>query len=108
MFALPTCSTIPIDAIASNCAGEVAVVSDADLDPVSEPRHRRPFAGERGLPRGQRDAGDMDAVLGGGVKREAAPPAADIEHALAGTQPELGAHELELRALRLVERLRAA
>ena len=50
----------------------------------------------------------MNAVLARGVQREAAPPAADIEHALAGAQAELGAHELELCALRLLECLRAA
>jgi len=48
-------------------AGEVAVVRDADVDPVGE-RHRcRPLARERGLRLGERDAGDVDAVVGGGV-----------------------------------------
>src|SRR5438876_3404489 len=88
--------------------GEVAVVGDADVDPVGQSGRRRPLPRERGLPLGQRDAGDVGAVLARGVQREAAPPAADIEHALAGAQAELRAHELELCALRLLERLRAA
>jgi hypothetical protein len=40
-------------------AGKVAVVADADLDPVGEPRRRRPLARERGLRLGQRDGGDV-------------------------------------------------
>ena len=40
--------------------------------------------------------------------REASPAAADVEHALAGLQRELGADQLELLLLRLLERRRAA
>jgi hypothetical protein len=42
------------------------------------------------------------------VEREAAPAAADVEHALAGLQVQLRADELELVPLRLLERGRAA
>ena len=62
----------------------------------------------RGLRLRQRDAGDVDAVALGGVQRERAPAAADVEHAVAGLQRELGADELELGLLRLLERRRAA
>src|SRR5678816_3287014 len=52
-----------------------------------------------------RDAGDRDAVALGGKRREAAPAAAQVEHAHAGLQPDLAAHQIELGVLRLVERL---
>ena len=42
------------------------------------------------------------------VQREASPPAADVEHALALAEPELGADHLQLRLLRLLECLCAA
>ena len=42
------------------------------------------LAGQLGLRRRERDPGDADAVLARGVDREAAPAAADVEHALAG------------------------
>ena len=44
--------------------------------------------------------------LAGGVDREAAPAAADVEHPLARLQSQLRAHELELGLLGLLERLR--
>ena len=43
----------------------------------------------------------------GGVDRKASPTATDIQQALPGPQPELAAHELELRLLSLFERGRA-
>ena len=51
---------------------------------------------------------DADAVALGGVDREAAPAAADVQHALARLQVELAAHQVELRLLRLLERAGAA
>ena len=44
----------------------------------------------------------------GGVDREAAPAAADVEQRSPGLQPELRADQLELRLLGLLERLRPA
>ena len=57
---------------------------------------------------GQRDADRVDPMAGRGVDHEAAPTAADVEHALALAQPELLADELELGLLGLRERLRPA
>ena len=56
---------------------------------------------------GQRDPDDLDVVPGSRVDRERAPAAADVEDALTRRQRELRANELELRLLRLLERLRA-
>ena len=58
---------------------------------------------QRGLRLRQGDAGHRDAVLARRVDREAAPAAADVEHPLALLQRQLGAHEVELRALRGLE-----
>ena len=65
-------------------------------------------ARQRGLRLGERDPGHVHAVLARGVQRERAPAAADVEHALAGLQRELRADEVELGALGLLERRRAA
>ena len=46
----------------------------------------------------------MGTVALGGVDRERAPAAADVEHALSALEPELLADELELGLLGLVER----
>ncbi len=43
------------------------------------------------------------AVVLGGPDRQRAPAAADVEHGLAGREPELPAHEVELVHLRLLE-----
>ena len=78
---------------------DVAVVLDADLDPVGEPLLGDPLAGVGGLLLGERDADDADAVLAGGVDRHGAPAAADVEQPLPGPQAELAADEVELVAL---------
>ena len=44
-------------------------------------------------------------MLAGGEGREAAPAAADLEHAIAGLEPELVADPLILAPLRVCERL---
>ena len=64
-------------------AAQVAVVLHADLDAVGEAGVGHAPAGQLGLGLGQRDAGDLRAVASGGVDGEAAPAAADVEHALA-------------------------
>ena len=61
-----------------------------------------------GLGLGERDPGDVDAVALGGVERERTPAAAHVEHPLARLERELGADELELRLLRLLQRRGAA
>jgi len=85
-----------------------AVVLDPDLDPVREPALRDAPARQLGLRLRERDAHDADTVVLGCVDGEAAPAAADVEHALAFPEIELRADELELVPLGLLERLRAA
>jgi hypothetical protein len=89
-------------------AGQLAVVRDADLDPVLEPELGHPPPRVLDLRAGEGDAEHADAVLARRVDREAAPPAADVEHTLAGLEVELAAHDLELLGLRLLERPGAA
>ena len=85
-------------------AGQLAPVLHADVDAVGDAGLLGARAGALGLRRRQRDAGDVDAVVDRGVHGEAAPAAADVEQALAGLEAELGAHELELGLLGLLER----
>ncbi len=84
--------------------GEVAVVAQADLHAVLEARLRDAPAGELRLVGGERDSHRADAVAGGGVQHEAAPPAAHVEQALALAQGELRAHQLALGQLGLLQR----
>ena len=95
--------------IASKGRSSVApVVLHADLDPVGEAALRHALARELGLGLRERDADDTDPMALGRVDGEAAPAAAHVEHALALLQVQLGADQLELRLLRLLERLGAA
>jgi hypothetical protein len=59
---------------------------------------------EGGLALGQRDPDHADAVPAGRVPRERAPPAADVEHALARSQLQLVGRQRELGPLRVLER----
>ena len=86
-------------------AAHVAVVGDADVDAVGHARLLRPLPRAGGLRLGERDAGDVDAVRLRGVDGERAPAAADVEHAVALLEAELGADELVLGRLGLLERL---
>ena len=88
--------------------GQLAVVGHADVDLVAQPQLHGAALADLGLGRGQRDADHLHAVAGRGVGGEAAPAAADVEHALTRLQSELGADHLQLRLLRLLERRRAA
>jgi hypothetical protein len=56
-------------------------------------------AGEGCLALAQRNAGRPHAVALGGAEHQAAPPAADVQQALTGPQPELAAQEIQLRLL---------
>src|SRR4051812_9298112 len=89
-------------------AGQLAVVGDADVDLVGDAVLRGQVARALRLRLGERDPGHVDAVARGGVDGEAPPAAADVEDALAALEPELGADELELGLLGLLERRRAA
>jgi len=87
---------------------QLAVVGHTDLDPLGQTGLRDALAGQLGLPRRERHAGDGHPVVACRMDREAAPATADVEHAHARSQRELARHELELRALGLLESLRAA
>ena len=84
---------------------DLAVVGDADLDPVAEPGVAHALAGDLGLRLGQRDADAAHAVVLGGVQEQRPPAAADVEQALARLEPQLAADDLELALLRGLERL---
>jgi hypothetical protein len=71
-------------------------------------RISRALAGARCLRLRQRDAGHAHPVVLRRVDGEAAPAAADVEQPLALFEGELRADELELRPLRLLQRLGAA
>jgi len=97
---LPTCSTMPMLEIASNCpAGELPVVGDPELDLVLKTRLAHALATELDLLLGQGDPEDVDAVVRRRVDGEAAPSAADVEDPLAVLEIELGADEVELGLL---------
>ena len=83
--------------------GHVAVVLDADLDPVSEPRRRDGSAGEGGLLLGEGDPDGRDPVLASGVDDEGPPAAPDVEQAHPRGQAQLARHEVELGALRVLQ-----
>ena len=86
----PTCSTIPIEATASNDSPrELAVVGDAEVGAVADAGLVGATARGLGLRRRERDPGDVDAVALRGVDRERAPAAADVEHVLAALELEL-------------------
>ncbi len=83
---------------------QLAVVGDQDLDAVSQPRVAGVLARQLRLRLRERHAEHLGAVPARSVQGEAPPPAADVEHALALLQGELGADQLELGLLRLLER----
>src|SRR6185437_4992910 len=85
---------------------EVAIVANLDPASVAETLRRDPLDGQCALLLAQRDADRRDAVLARRVHDERAPPAADVEQALARLEAELSANEVELGALRFVERVR--
>ncbi len=94
-------------AIASNFSpAEVAVVHDADLDPVGDAGRLGSLPRFLGLRRGEGDADDAGPVAGRRPEREAAPAAADVEDTVALLQLELAGDGLELLLLGLLERPR--
>ena len=67
---------------------DVAVVLDADLELVFEAGVLDALAGVCGLCFGDGDAGDLTAVVCGGVAAEAAPATADFEDVVVGSELE--------------------
>ena len=87
---------------------QLAVVLDPNVHAVGEPGLGGAPAAELGLRLGQGYAGHVHAALARSVNGEAAPAAADVEHALPGLECELVAHQGELGLLGLLERGRPA
>ncbi|KAI3480724.1 hypothetical protein L1887_57203 [Cichorium endivia] len=87
--------------------GNVAVVEveDARLAGVDAVLLESVVAEAR-LRLGERHTGHVAAVVDGGKGGEGAPAASDVEHAVLLLQVELGADEVELVVLQLLERLR--
>src|ERR1700760_4619039 len=79
--------------------GDVAVVADLDVDQGLQTQVPDPAGDEGALLGRQRDRGDPDLVLLGGVEAERTPAAADVEQPGAGGQVKLGADQLQLVAL---------
>src|SRR5664279_975224 len=102
--AAPTCSTMPIELIASNGPSRTSpVVLDPEGDPAGQPG---PAGGGSGVGRlrfGQGDPDCVDAVPGRGVQRHPAPPATHVQEPPRRAQPALAGDELVFRGPRLVQ-----
>ena len=83
-------------------APQLAVVLQADLDPVADAGLGRPLAGEVRLGAADRDADDRHVVVLRGVDGHRAPSAADVEQASTGPlgKAELATDQLVLGGLR--------
>ena len=86
--------------------GHVGEVLPPDLHLVGQAAVGRQLVDQRLLLAGQGHPDHPGAVVLGGVQRERAPAAADVEQPCAGAQPELAAHQLELVVLGVLERVR--
>src|SRR6185437_10420748 len=85
---------------------KVAIIAYLDTTAVAETGLGDALGGQRALLLAQRDANRRHAVLPRRVDDERAPPAADVEQALARREAQLSADEIELGTLRFVERVR--
>jgi hypothetical protein len=83
--------------------GDGAVVLQPDLHPVAQTALGDPGVDERLLLGRDRDAGDLRTEVLGGVQAQRAPATADVEEPIAVLEPELAAHQVELRGLCLLE-----
>src|SRR5262249_48457200 len=91
------------DLVVAGVLRQIAGVAILDQASVGEALARDPRRRPLRLRLRQRDAVRPDAVVLRGPDAEAAPAAADVEHALTWLEPELLAHEVELVRLRLLE-----
>src|SRR3954447_928353 len=94
------------DLVVRISGGERAVVANRHPALVAQPRRFDPLLRERRLILTQRYSRRIDAVVLCGMHDQSAPAAANVEHPLAGLQPELSADEVELRQLGVVQALR--
>ena len=85
----------------------LAVVHHPDVHAVGQAALLGSLARERGLRLRERDPDHVHAVVLRCMEREAAPAAADVEHALAVPERELRADQLQLGVLGLLERGRS-
>src|SRR4051812_11952942 len=83
----------------------LAVVLEPDLDPSLEPALADAGVDEPLLLARDRDPHDLRAEVLRGVQRERPPAAADVEQGTAGSEVELAADQVELRALRRLDAL---
>ena len=87
-------------------AGQGAVVHQLEPHLAGQASLGRPGAGSGKLLLGQGDARDLCAVVAGQGQRHAAPTAADVQHAHARPQQQLGCDQALLSRLRLLQCLR--
>src|SRR5207237_215502 len=82
---------------------QFAVVAILDAAAPFQPGVPDPLAGPFTLLAAQRDANRLDAVALGGELHEPAPTAADVQQALARSQPQLAADQVQFLLLRGVQ-----
>ena len=100
------CSSIPTDTNASNFTRSLSPIVLDELHPGAEALFCGSPSGERDLLVREIVRLHGNPVMPRHVKRERAPSASCLHHALAGLKPELPAHVIEFRNLRLFERRR--
>ncbi len=83
---------------------EFAIVLQVEMDAVLQTLRMGAVGGDAVLFGRQRDALHVDVEGLRQIEAEPAPAGADVEHRLAGLQPELGGDVALLGGLRLVER----
>ncbi len=91
------------DLVVARVDGQIAEVAVLHQAAPGEPLPRDARGGELGLGPRQRHPVRADAVVLGGPDGEAPPPAADVEQGLAGLEPQLAAHQIQLVRLGLLQ-----
>ena len=95
---------MPTETMRSKGSFEMAIVEQAEIDPVGDAALMRPLVRELVLLFRQRDADDLARRSFREIKPEPAPARADVEDAHAGPDVELGGEVALLGKLRLLER----
>ena len=94
---------MPTETMRSNCIVELAIVDQLELHVVRDAGRLGALARDLQLVLRQGDAEHVDAGDLVQIERHPAPAAADVEHALAGLERELGGDMRLLVRLRLLE-----
>src|SRR6185436_777645 len=84
------------DLVKGLSGAKISIVTDFHPRARVQPLALDPGASIVGLRRAERNAGRVNAILGGGIDQETAPPAANVEQAFAGAQTELAADQFQL------------